>query len=504
MSALNSQSQRCVGRSNAARLGSIFANLGLCALILASASSAVAGDPPVVSAVIRHNDIFAPGVRVREIYEPRVNQLNGWGFGGFAGDEISFFFGSTTGGAGAFMRSESVIGPYTQSAIAEEWGLSDDGKICYEATYSENGGPNTHGVWVEDGLIVRSGDMSPEGEYYKLFEEVGITGDGKVHFIGVLSSTPGGATTNRGLFLAQDQPTLLLGGDSLLNLPSALAMPSPFDKSAFSANGNNYIGRGFMDELPWVDEVIIVSGAGLLVSDLLVREDYSLPEQAGGLPNERWIDFKYMGVAESGDYFIAGDSTGIGTDSNQWLFRSGQVLYRKGQILDGVELSTNVSGAAMNEDTDVAFIWGVRTPAISRALFFNDQMLIKIGDEVDWDNDGVTDPGYTLNFFGNVIAISNRQPGGWVDIYFTGDVQIPQRVAVAGLHVRVPIDVVTCPADLAGGSPSGPDGFVDVNDLFALLSAWNTAGAGADLAPPNNIIDVSDLFVLLGTWGPCN
>lgn len=39
--------------------------------------------------------------------------------------------------------------------------------------------------------------------------------------------------------------------------------------------------------------------------------------------------------------------------------------------------------------------------------------------------------------------------------------------------------------------------------LFALLSAWNTDGAGADLAAPLDVVDVFDLFVMLGAWGDC-
>lgn len=61
----------------------------------------------------------------------------------------------------------------------------------------------------------------------------------------------------------------------------------------------------------------------------------------------------------------------------------------------------------------------------------------------------------------------------------------------------------TCAADITGGGGT-PDGNVNVSDLFLLLANWNTAGAGAELAPPTNIVNVSDLFVLLAAWGPCD
>ena len=60
-----------------------------------------------------------------------------------------------------------------------------------------------------------------------------------------------------------------------------------------------------------------------------------------------------------------------------------------------------------------------------------------------------------------------------------------------------------CPADLTNSSGGGPDGTVNVFDLFVLLANWNANGPGADLAAPFDVVDVFDLFVLLGEWGDC-
>lgn len=77
----------------------------------------------------------------------------------------------------------------------------------------------------------------------------------------------------------------------------------------------------------------------------------------------------------------------------------------------------------------------------------------------------------------------------------------------AGAVPAGPIDYCpeepVCPADLNNAGGTGPDGVVDVFDLFVVLSNWNTNGPGADLAPDNSIVDVFDLFVLLDAWGPC-
>lgn len=85
----------------------------------------------------------------------------------------------------------------------------------------------------------------------------------------------------------------------------------------------------------------------------------------------------------------------------------------------------------------------------------------------------------------------------------TGDITIglwrpgsPDSVVVSGaVPSPLPAD---CLADL-----TGDDDFVDVNDLFTLLAAWNTNGPGANLAEPTDLVDVTDLFALLAAWGDC-
>ena len=77
----------------------------------------------------------------------------------------------------------------------------------------------------------------------------------------------------------------------------------------------------------------------------------------------------------------------------------------------------------------------------------------------------------------------------------------PTPTNFAGQGPSGPIDycpAAPCPADI-----SGPDGGVDVFDLFLMLDNWNQDGPGADLAAPDNIVDVFDLFVMLDAWGPC-
>ena len=68
---------------------------------------------------------------------------------------------------------------------------------------------------------------------------------------------------------------------------------------------------------------------------------------------------------------------------------------------------------------------------------------------------------------------------------------------------------VDYPGDFAFGEPlcprdcaQPPDGFVDSEDLSALLSAWGD-GLGPFDVNNDGSVDVVDLLTLLGSWGPC-
>lgn len=53
-----------------------------------------------------------------------------------------------------------------------------------------------------------------------------------------------------------------------------------------------------------------------------------------------------------------------------------------------------------------------------------------------------------------------------------------------------------CQGDLDG------DGATNVNDLLAVIAAWNTEDPGGD-ADGNGYVDVADLLVVISAWGPC-
>lgn len=309
-----------------------------------------------------------------------------------------------------------------------------------------------------------------------------------------------------GFFMGVERTPLLLGGDSVPNLTNPLE-DTGLSRIYISQNAVNYIGLGYTQND--FSQYVLMNGQAVTIDGTLVGLGREVPASAGGVDGETWQSFEFLGldVTDSGEYIITGNTAAPNIRTDDILIKNGAVLYREMQVIDGVTVTGKIEQAVMNEHGDVAYVWYHSGGLI--ALFVNDQLLISEGDLVDWDNDGAADAGYefhdTYQTTRPSIQLTNRDAQGNVDIYFLADVTRPGTFnAHGGFRMTVELPLPFCPADLAGGSPSGPDGFVNVSDLFALLANWNTAGPGADLAPPSNVVNVNDLFVLLAAWGPCN
>jgi hypothetical protein len=93
-------------------------------------------------------------------------------------------------------------------------------------------------------------------------------------------------------------------------------------------------------------------------------------------------------------------------------------------------------------------------------------------------------------------------PSNTKNIYkFNADGSLPGYGPNAELVTFIVEKKVPCPGDITG--PGGvPDGEVNVSDLLALLAAWDTGNAAADITN-DGIVNVNDLLKLLAAWGPC-
>lgn len=383
------------------------------------------------SALVREG-IQLPGAPaghiISSLNNPAVNHA-----GGFAGQintsdgttTLSHIWGNASGGPGTVIRTEGTFGIYSQSAYESFFGFGNSGQSAYSPTVS----PGGDSVWLDDLPVAVEGEAHPTlaGQFWSFASRAGVTAGGVPYFVGRLRTTPGGSTSNRGLFVGADGGTVvLMGGQTLPNLPRALSMTvnNPSFDYRFSANGTNHIGSVQMISPTASDVAMEINAVGLMVGGSLVQESQPIPASAGGQPGELWANFDFMGINEAGDYFFTGDSN-LATTADEFIFKNGQMLYRDGMVVDGHTLQGDIEAAYMNENGDIAFIWDVQANSLE-ALFVNDRLVIKEGDLVDLDGDGIVEPGSTLvNFTGIAsLALGDRYGNGLVDVYFTADIDV--------------------------------------------------------------------------------
>ena len=417
--------------------------------ILAVASPAAA---QTASALLRDGDAVpgAPAETIDSISNSAVNHAGGYAFtinSTGSGTTLSHAWGNPAGGAGGVMRTEGTIGDYSQQSFESFFGISNTGQVAYSpsCTYTPSGSTGLDGVWLDDLPIAVEELPYPHlaDWYWSFGSRPGVTANGQPYFVGGITDTLGGSTDNRGLFYGMDATPLLLGGDTVPNLPAVLSPSSTvsFDYR-FSAMGSDYIAEVQMEGSTASDNAIVRGGVGLMVGGGLVREESPLPEAIGGLAGELWDNFDFLGVTESGKYMITGDSTAA-TSMDEFLLLNGQIAHREGDaVADGV-YAGNIEGAYLNEQGDYAYIWELTNgDGNFEALFFNGELVLMEGDLIDWNGDGLIDGldgGGVLDNFTGISALTlGDRVDGLADIYFTADVDFDGTTIEGGFRLTIP------------------------------------------------------------------
>ena len=257
--------------------------LALAALALAGLAGGASAQ--VASSMLNEGDPLPgqPGHTVFSLNNTAVNQVGGWSATVNSTDgvnTVSQAWGDPTGGGSpTVLFQEGTYGSLTQTAWETFFGMDDLGQIAYSATGT--GGPvgSFDSVWVDSTPIAVEGDPSSVmGQFWRFASRPGITSDGNVYFVGGLTSTAGGSTQNYGLFFGPSATPVLLGGQSVPNLPFVLSMSSSigFDLR-YSALGTHYIIDVLMATTSASDNAMVVDGAGLMLGGSLVREGSRSP-----------------------------------------------------------------------------------------------------------------------------------------------------------------------------------------------------------------------------------
>jgi len=218
---------------------------------------------------------------------------------------------------------------------------------------------------------------------------------------------------------------------------------------------------------------------------------------AGGNGLETWQVFTNFGVNEAGQWLMVADTSAAST-SDHVVVLTGQVVLREGEQVGGLTISGPFDSADLNEDGDWAVIWTVHDGVAPReAIIFNGALLIKETDPIDWDGDGTPDPGTVLTDITGIdnLYMSDRNPDGTVDIYFTGDTSRAGNNEAA-YRIRVQAGA-PCPADF------NLDGAVTTSDVSAFLTAWfadiANATTNADFDDSGSTT-TADISAFLSAW----
>ena len=367
-----------------------------------------------------------PGQTITSIINTAVNQSGGYAVSLSGNDgttTTSQVWGNITGGPGALIREESTIGTLTQTSLEGFFGISSS-SLAYSAVSDEAGGSTgLDGVWLDDTVVGIEEMMIPGSTSFISFgSRPGATEDGTPYFVGGVTDTLGGSSQGRALFFGTTPTVVIQTGDLLPGLPAMLSNTSVDFDFRYSALGTHNIMPIDMDTGSTADDgAMIVDNAGLMISGMLVQEGNTLPAAAGGLVGENWDNFDFCGITEAGDYMFTGDSD-ANTAMDEIIVRNGVVWAREGGMIGDETVGGGIEGAFLNENNQLAFIWDiVEDGALIEALFLDETVLLREGDEVDWDGDGSPDAGITLE---NFTGISSLTMGADGTVYFTADVNV--------------------------------------------------------------------------------
>jgi hypothetical protein len=444
-------------------------------------SACSAGALAQASALLREGAPLA-GSTISALNNTAVNAAGGYAVTVNTADGVSRIWGSLGAGAASVIRSEGFHDGVTQAAFEAFFGISHD-HVLYSPTGNDGPTGVFDSVFLDDSIVMIEGTLHPTlpGQYWRFGSRPAITTSGHVWFVGGLTNTPGGATMNRGLFTGSDGGTVvLLGGRALPGFGGAAlntATAVDFDFRV-SSSGNHYIAPIVLAAPTNSDAGVAIDGsAAVAAGGVSLREGVIIPPAAGGIGAEAFSAFDFMGITNDGHWMVTGD-TNAATSADEFLMIDGVIVLRDGSPIGPDTIQGDIEAAYLNDNADYAVIWDLDANA-TEALIVNRQVVLREGDAVDWDNDGVVDPGVILtNFSGTSTLTMSDRVDGVVSLYFTADVTANGASLEGCFILRVQVAAPPPPCDCDWNH----DRALNSQDFFDFLTAFfsNNADYNAD------------------------
>ncbi len=150
-------------------------------------------------------------------------------------------------------------------------------------------------------------------------------------------------------------------------------------------------------------------------------------------------------INNSGDYLIHGDTDGA-TATDEFILVNGNIVYREGDLISGVSMDT-VDAADINDNGEMVAIFNTTADANVEALVYGADaadvsswdVLLTVGDDLDFDNNGVSDGTLTdFNISGtiNPFEIGNGDTV-WLEVDYL-DINGVELEAIIGVTIPAP------------------------------------------------------------------
>ncbi|MEN1679657.1 MAG: hypothetical protein AAGJ46_08690 [Planctomycetota bacterium] len=400
-------------------------------------------------------------------------------------DSVWYFYGSVGGADPMALRRNTPIGGNEFRSFISQVGIGTGGELYYGAILQGTGTPAS--LWQDDTLLHKRGDAITTGPLQGQFfgdgvGSVRVRGANEVVWRQDYAATATGEDVGAALMSGIGAyNTLIKSGDPIGTLGSVADYSQAFtifSNPEYSLSGTNILAATSLD----IGESVMLlngapltygSGGPLVTNTLIPAADGGLTED--GVPIEQLRFSSYWGVNDAGDYAFAGNveltTDGDTNVDGDILFSNGSILYREGDVVDGVTLDDGqFEDVKVLPDGRVAFIYADH-------LFVDDDLIVAPGDEVTLP-DGSLSQVFTMGVGKLTVAAQMAAGGDGLPVLYFGGRLGNDDSAMFRLVPEAPT------GDFNG------DGVVDAADY----TVWrDTLGSTTELAADANGNDIVDL-----------
>jgi hypothetical protein len=375
---------------------------GLLSLALALMWSPAALAQVRASVVLQDGDV-PQGVSapVSTISPPFINGAGQVGFAGsLTGGERFIWLGDGI----RWLNSDEngVVLGGAEAAI----GISDGGGFIYSPTVDGDDAVYTH-----NGVLLVEGDPAPKfpaGVTVTFNSRPAMTNDGRAFWVAGVNESGGTITQKRVMYTASDaSPTTidiaLAGGDVI----DGLVIENTGIDFTYQTSGD---GNHIIQTLDAAtgsssnDSIMVVDGG------IVARESFPVSGKFG----EAWQSFDDMSINNAGNFLFSGDTDSVAAKDEFVAYKT-TIAMRESDNVDGIDLvpGSTVRAVSLNNLDQAMVIWAV---GATEMVFFacdaadmlrSARVLLRTGDTVDLDGDGLADA--TITDFNASTTTSHRQ-----------------------------------------------------------------------------------------------